>query len=76
MKDSFKILSINYDRNGMEYISSIEHIKYPFYALQFHPEKIVFEWSPNRAINHSGNLTLVSEYFGNFFVDQGENARN
>lgn len=39
-------LSINWDRQGLEYISTIEAKNFPFVGVQFHPEKNVFEWSP------------------------------
>ena len=38
-------LSWNKDRFGLEYLSSIEAIHYPFVGVQFHPEKNIYEWS-------------------------------
>ena len=38
-------LSWNWDKFGLEYLSSIEAIQYPFVGVQFHPEKNIFEWS-------------------------------
>ena len=38
-------LSWNWDKHGLEYLSSIEAIQYPFVGVQFHPEKNIFEWS-------------------------------
>jgi gamma-glutamyl hydrolase len=47
----FDILLTNKDKDGVEYISAIKHKKYPFYGVQFHPEKPVFEWL-DETINH------------------------
>ena len=47
-------LSTNIDQEGLEFISTIEAREFPFYGSQFHPEKIAFEWAPNRpGIPHS-----------------------
>lgn len=76
MKDSFRILGTNIDRDGLEFISAMEHTKYPFYATQFHPEKLAWEWAPDRDILHSRKAIRVGQYFGNFFMSEGENATN
>merc|ERR1712226_961312 len=51
-------LSINWDRQGLEYISTIEAKNYPFVGVQFHPEKNVFEWSPKEL----GSLTAGRQF--------------
>jgi len=35
----YKIVSWNYDRNGKKFISTIEANEYPFYGVQWHPER-------------------------------------
>ena len=35
----YKIISWNYDRKGRRFISTIEANKYPFYGVQWHPER-------------------------------------
>jgi len=37
-------LSYFFDESGKRYITSLEFIDYPFYGIQFHPEKISYEW--------------------------------
>ena len=50
-------LSWNWDRNSLEYLSSIEAISYPFIGVQFHPEKNIYEWSSREPrIPHSKYL--------------------
>ena len=48
--------------------------KYPFFATQWHPEKIQFEWEPKAAIDHSPDAIRVGQYMANFFVNQGINS--
>lgn len=42
---------------------------YPFYAVQFHPEKNLYEWK-NIKNPHTVNAVKVAQYFGNFFVNE------
>lgn len=39
VRSFFDILTINNDKNGRSFVSSIEAKNYPFYGVQFHPEK-------------------------------------
>ncbi|XP_056630052.1 gamma-glutamyl hydrolase-like isoform X1 [Diorhabda sublineata] len=68
--DDWRILSTNRDSNNLTFISSMEHKRYPFYGLQFHPEKNIFEFSKNSGIPHSSIAVRASQYFANFFVDE------
>ena len=65
-------MSLNHDKNGLEFISTIEHITYPFYGIQFHPEKNIYEWVDGKNIPHGKNATIVSQYFANFFIEEGK----
>ncbi|XP_051167679.1 gamma-glutamyl hydrolase A-like [Leptopilina boulardi] len=68
-----RIMSLNYDKNGLEFISTIEDKKYPFYGLQFHPEKNDYEWAKGRGIPHGKNATIIQQYFANFFINEARN---
>ncbi|XP_051167678.1 gamma-glutamyl hydrolase A-like isoform X2 [Leptopilina boulardi] len=70
LTDVFNVMSLNYDQNGLEFISTIEDKKYPFYGLQFHPEKNDYEWIRGKNIPHGNNPTIVNQYFANFFVNE------
>lgn len=69
MKKHFKILSTNKDRNGKEFISIIEGIRYPFFGLQWHPEKVAYEFLPDQDIPHFHSAIRASQYIGNTFVE-------
>ena len=77
----FKVLSTNKDRQGVEFISTIESYNYPIYGSQWHPEKNPFEWGqtngiPNEAINHSPEAILIAQYSANFFVQQARHSNH
>jgi hypothetical protein len=44
--------------------------RYPFYGIQFHPEKNIYEWIRNKNITHTANAIRASQYFSEFFVDE------
>ncbi|XP_074655557.1 gamma-glutamyl hydrolase-like [Tubulanus polymorphus] len=70
----FKIVSINTDGDGIEYISTIESRKYPFYATQWHPEKYSYHWNVRAQTPHSSSAIKIGHEIGNFFV--AESRRN
>ncbi|XP_078052916.1 gamma-glutamyl hydrolase-like isoform X2 [Augochlora pura] len=76
LTDELKILSVNYDNLGEEFISSFETVEYPFYGLQFHPEKNLYEWKENLTIPHGRNAARVTQFFANFFVDEARKNHN
>lgn len=52
----------------------MEHKRYPFYGVQFHPERNAFEFKRNMGISHSISGIRAMQYFANFFV--GECRKN
>jgi len=70
----FKTLSWNTDSTGKTFISTMEGFKYPFYALQWHAEKIGFEWNDWEDINHSYNAVKAMQYFSNYFVSEARKS--
>lgn len=79
--DMFHITSTNFDRDGRQFISSIEARKYPFYGVQYHPEKNNFEYGltpgtllPYEAIDHSSESIYISMFLASFFVNRVRHA--
>jgi len=64
----YKLLSWNQDTSSKTFISTMEGIDYPFYALQWHAEKPLFEWNDWEDINHSTHGTRAMQYMADFFV--------
>ena len=76
LNKQFRIMSLNHDENNLEFVSTIEDRKYPFYGIQFHPEKNIYEWLDTEKVPHGRNAILVSQYLGNFFIDEGNKLSN
>ena len=51
--DYFKILSVDEDRAGLPFVSTVEGRRHPLYAVQWHPEKAPWEWSLTYKMTHS-----------------------
>ncbi|XP_053606790.1 gamma-glutamyl hydrolase A-like isoform X1 [Plodia interpunctella] len=64
----WRITSHSDDDNGLEFIASVEHRRYPIYGVQFHPEKIPFEW--NNQYPHSYKALKANRHFMDFFVSE------
>ena len=45
--------------------------RYPFYAVQWHPEKNGFEWTTKEGINHSEHAVTIMQMAANFLVQEG-----
>lgn len=76
LNDKFKILSIDEDRNGKLFVSTVEGRDQPFYASQWHPEKASWEWTPKYAMSHTENAITFSNYLGRFFVNECKFNKN
>lgn len=77
----FRIISTSVDSGGLEFISTYESLNEsrPIYALQWHPEKISFEFINNsrqQHIPHTSDANLVAQYMAKFLVDQTRKNKN
>lgn len=72
LDQDWRVMSLNDDQsaNSVRFISTLEHRTYPFYGVQFHPEKVLYEWVENYNISHMAEATAASQYFARFFVDE------
>jgi gamma-glutamyl hydrolase len=76
LDNEWRVMSVNDDWNGLEFISTIEHRRYPFYGVQFHPEKNLYEWVRNKNISHTRNAIHVAQFFADFFVNEARKSDN
>uniref|UniRef100_A0A3Q0R5M5 folate gamma-glutamyl hydrolase n=1 Tax=Amphilophus citrinellus TaxID=61819 RepID=A0A3Q0R5M5_AMPCI len=65
----YKVLSTNSD-GKKEFISTMEANNYPFYAVQWHPEKSPFEWVDKPGMVHSVSAVRASFYTASFLVSE------
>jgi gamma-glutamyl hydrolase len=70
LTDFFKVLTTNVDRKGIEFVSTLEAKKYPFYSTQWHPEKCAFEWALQKKTRHDSTAIELGQYMSNFFVSE------
>jgi gamma-glutamyl hydrolase len=78
LTNMFRVTSTNLDFKGRSFVSTIESKNpevYPYYGVQYHPEKTSFEYScepgtniPLENINHSADALYVSFHLAAFFV--------
>jgi gamma-glutamyl hydrolase len=75
LSNFYRPLAYSADSNDNKFITIFEAFKYPFYGVQFHPEKPPFEFvtkSKQHHIPHSREAIAVSRYFADFFVQQAQ----
>lgn len=68
LKDWVVPLTTTKDRNGIEYISTIEFKNYPFFGTQWHPEKPPYEFSMPET-PHSLDAIRVGQHFANNLLE-------
>lgn len=71
---NWTITSTSRDLKGVEFVATIESNDFPFYGVQFHPEKNQFEFKKDANICHNKEAIKVSQYFANFFVEECRNS--
>lgn len=72
----FTALSTNKDRHGVEFVSSMEAKDFPFYAVQWHPEKNGFEWGITAATDHSEHAVAIMQMTADFFVEEARHSNH
>lgn len=72
----YSVLSTNQDRKGMPFVSSIESVKYPVYATQWHPEKAQFEWVTGHSIPHEPEAVILSQAMANWLVGEARKSQH
>ncbi|GJP61329.1 hypothetical protein CLOP_g18500, partial [Closterium sp. NIES-67] len=73
LREFFHILTTSIDRNGTEYVTTIEARNYPIYGTQWHPEKTAFEWGLPH-IPHSAHAVAACQATANFFVNEARRS--
>lgn len=76
LSEIFTPTAISYDNKGTPFVAAMESKKYPFFGVQFHPEKAQFIFYPNTKIDHSEDSIYYNRYFADFFVDQCRQNEN
>jgi gamma-glutamyl hydrolase len=67
INEAFDVLATSLDLNGVEILAIIEWKKYPFFAVQFHPERNMFNWEKEVYV-HSLESLEASSYLSQAFA--------
>lgn len=70
LSNFFKITSTAKAKDGKIFVASIEGKEFPFYGVQYHPEKTFAEWTKMLDLNHSEDAIEYSLYLSKFFVSE------
>nr|XP_021181477.2 gamma-glutamyl hydrolase A [Helicoverpa armigera] len=70
LTNDWRVTSHSFDDYGVKFIATVEHTRYPFYGVQFHPEKSSFEWKLSKNYAHSLSAVKTNRYFMDFFVKE------
>ena len=72
LNESYNILSTSLDNDGLEFISNIEHKKYPVFGTNWHPEKPAYEWRAGLQIPRTEEAVQVNTKLMEMFLRHGE----
>ncbi|XP_026178635.1 gamma-glutamyl hydrolase isoform X1 [Mastacembelus armatus] len=74
LQSFFSVLSTNVAENGAHFVSTIEGKRYPFYAVQWHPEVNRFQWDKKLNFPHSRHAVQLSSLLADFFANEGRSS--
>jgi len=66
----FKLISMNVDRDGVPFGSTMEGREFPFYATQWHPERNQFDWGTRENLDKSPDALRAMQDLSDFFVSE------
>ena len=77
-QELFTVTSTNHDDNGMEYIATMEARNYPFYAFQWHPEKVHFMDTlvPAKDLKQPHEAFAMHRYMSDFLISEARKNNN
>ena len=76
LRNFWKPISLSTDHLGLTFVSAMEALNYPFFGVQFHPEKNQFSFWNGAPFLHSDMSIAYDRYFADFFVSQARINRN
>ena len=73
----FTVTSTSHDcMTDATFVSSIESPDYPFYGIQFHPEKQIYQWNDDEGYNHYWDSIWLNRYLADTFVKETRRNSN
>lgn len=68
MARNFNLLGTSVGQDGKEFVAIMESPRYPFFGVQFHPERSLFEWADKENIVKEYETVRLQHYFGSVLV--------
>ena len=59
LQTAFRVTATGECRKGHTFVASIEHKRFPFSGIQFHPEKASSVYSPKCTAKHTGDAIAL-----------------
>ena len=75
----FNLTATFSSHDGSNYVAIMESQEYPIFSVIFHPERVIFEQFPSKALNqtpHTYNAIIANQYFANFFIRESRKSSN
>jgi len=66
--ETFQLLTTSSYKH-LNFVSSIQGRIYPFFGIQWHPEKPAYEWSPKQNIKRESEAIEIGQIVGDTFVE-------
>lgn len=70
----YEVLSTNVDTKGLPFVSTIEGINYPFWAAQWHAERMQFEWDTPELLAHNAQAIAAHSYVAQRWMMQARQS--
>uniref|UniRef100_A0A5S6QAT4 folate gamma-glutamyl hydrolase n=1 Tax=Trichuris muris TaxID=70415 RepID=A0A5S6QAT4_TRIMR len=77
LDEVFLPITLSYsDKKEITFISTIEHKRFPFYGVAWHPEKNVYEHHRSLNLSRSDAAIEMAHYLARFFVKEAEKNKH
>jgi len=76
LSEFYSMLSTSQDRNGIEFVSSFEAKRHSIYAVQYHPEKALFEWPEAHNTSHTQAAADSARYLASVLGREARRSFN
>lgn len=76
LTSAWRVISVDRDDEGLQFITSMEHTRYPFAAVQFHPEKSIYDVAEGFKFQTDYKAILANRWFYDWIVEESKKNDN
>ncbi len=76
LNNSYDLLGTSIGQDGKEFVAMMENKNHPFFAVQYHPERSLFEWADRENIVKDFSTIRLQSYFAAMFVNEARNNKH